>query len=76
MKQPWIHLPTLMFILFNMAPYAFTLSRLYKLETNQVCIIDSESAFTPSSLVIILNKNVKKDLDLDFVFKPPWGLSI
>ena len=40
MKQTWIHLPTLMFILFNMAPYAFTLSRLYKLQTNQVYLIN------------------------------------
>ena len=65
-----------------MAPYAFTLSRLYKLHTNQASLINfvhlflSENAFTPSSLVLKLKKNIKKDLGREFVFTPLLGSSI
>ena len=71
-----------MFILFNMAPYAFTLSRLYKLHMDQVNLIIfvhfffSESAFTRSSLVLKFKKNIKKDLGSSFVFTPLQGSSI
>ena len=38
-KKPWIHLPTFVFILFNLAPYGFLLCHLYIIQANKVSFI-------------------------------------